>query len=164
MKESQLDPASIPAKPHFLFNTLNSIYALIDKGDADQASSMVLNLSHFLRYSLEHGATKRRVGQRGRRGKFVSHHRADSFVDRLTVVFSIAEDANEALVPSFVTALIENAIKHAIAQNEDGGIIRVTADADGDMLRVRVEDSGSGHRPSDSARQYPEQAWVAKCP
>ena len=49
--------------------------------------------------------------------------------------------------------LIENAIKHAIAQNEDGGIIRVTADADGDMLRVRVEDSGSGHRSSDSAQK-----------
>ena len=76
------------------------------------------------------------------------------FVDRLTVVFSIAEDANEALVPSFLLQpLIENAIKHAIAQNEDGGIIRVTADADGDMLRVWVEDSGSGHRSSDSAQK-----------
>ena len=58
VKESQLTLLRYQLNPHFLFNTLNSIYALIDKGDADQASGMVLNLSHFLRYSLEHGAER----------------------------------------------------------------------------------------------------------
>ena len=154
VKESQLTLLRYQLNPHFLFNTLNSIYALIDKGDADQASSMVLNLSHFLRYSLEHGAERSvELANEVDAANLYLTIEQTRFVDRLTVVFSIAEDANEALVPSFLLQpLIENAIKHAIAQNEDGGIIRVTADADGDMLRVRVEDSGSGHRPSDSAQ------------
>ncbi|NCF76041.1 MAG: sensor histidine kinase, partial [Proteobacteria bacterium] len=58
VKESQLTLLRYQLNPHFLFNTLNSIYALIDKGAADQASSMLLNLSHFLRYSLDHGADR----------------------------------------------------------------------------------------------------------
>ena len=137
MKESQLTLLRYQLNPHFLFNTLNSIYALIDKGDADQASSMVLNLSHFLRYSLEHGAERSvELANEVDVANLYLTIEQTRFVDRLTVVFSIAEDANEALVPSFLLQpLIENAIKHAIAQNEDGGIIRVTADADGDMLQ-----------------------------
>lgn len=155
VKESQLTLLRYQLNPHFLFNTLNSIYALIDKGAADQASTMLLNLSHFLRYSLEHGAERSvELSKEVEAANLYLTIEQTRFVDRLTVIFDIAEASNRALVPSFLLQpLIENAIKHAIAQNEQGGTIKVTAYADDSTLRVRVEDSGSGRQSSDAPGQ-----------
>lgn len=152
VKESQLTLLRYQLNPHFLFNTLNSIYALIDKGAADQASSMLLNLSHFLRYSLDHGADRSvKLSEEVDAANLYLTIEQTRFVDRLTVVFDIAEGSSRALVPSFLLQpLIENAIKHAIAQNEQGGTIKVTASADETILRVRVEDSGSGRQSPDA--------------
>lgn len=155
VKESQLTLLRYQLNPHFLFNTLNSIYALIDKGAADQASSMLLNLSHFLRYSLDHGADRSvELSEEVDAANLYLAIEQTRFVDRLAVDFDIAKDSSRALVPSFLLQpLIENAIKHAIAQNEQGGTIKITAYTDDALLRVRVEDSGSGRESSDPAGQ-----------
>ena len=119
VKESQLTLLRYQLNPHFLFNTLNSIYALIDKGAADQASTMLLNLSNFLRYSLEHGAERSvELSKEVEAANLYLTIEQIRFVDRLTVIFDIAEASKRALVPSFLLQpLIENAIKHAIAQS-----------------------------------------------
>ncbi len=155
VKESQLTLLRYQLNPHFLFNTLNSIYALIDKGDANQASAMLLNLSHFLRYSLDHGADRSvELSEEVDAANLYLSIEQTRFVDRLTVVFKIAEESSRALVPSFLLQpLIENAIKHAIALNEHGGTIMVTSDVDDAILRVRIEDSGSGQQSPDALAQ-----------
>ena len=155
VKESQLTLLRYQLNPHFLFNTLNSIYALIDKGAADQASSMLLNLSHFLRYSLDHGADRSvELSKEVDAANLYLAIEQTRFVDRLAVEFDISKDSSRALVPSFLLQpLIENAIKHAIAQNEQGGTIKITAYTDDMMLRVHVEDSGSGRESAGPAGQ-----------
>lgn len=155
VKESQLTLLRYQLNPHFLFNTLNSIYALIDKGAADQASSMLLNLSHFLRYSLDHGADRSvELSKEVDAANLYLAIEQTRFVDRLAVEFDISKDSSRALVPSFLLQpLIENAIKHAIAQNEQGGTIKITAYTDDMMLRVHVEDSGSGRESTGPAGQ-----------
>ena len=86
---------------------------------------MLLNLSHFLRYSLDHGADRSvKLSEEVDAANLYLTIEQTRFVDRLTVVFDIAEGSSRALVPSFLLQpLIENAIKHAIAQNEQGGTI-----------------------------------------
>ena len=145
VKESQLTLLRYQLNPHFLFNTLNSIYALIDQGEAERARTMLLNLSHFLRYSLEHGAEQSvpLAEEVDAANLYLSIEQA-RFADRLTVEFSITEEVRRALVPSFLLQpLIENAIKHAIAQSEEGGAIRVVAHREETTLRLAVEDSGA---------------------
>ena len=145
VKESQLTLLRYQLNPHFLFNTLNSIYALIDQGEAERARTMLLNLSHFLRYSLEHGAEQSvpLAEEVDAANLYLSIEQA-RFADRLTVEFSITEEVRRALVPSFLLQpLIENAVKHAIAQSEEGGAIRVVAHREETALLLAVEDSGA---------------------
>lgn len=151
VKEGQLTLLRYQLNPHFLFNTLNSIYALIDQGDGERASTMLLNLSQFLRYSLEHSANRSvPLAEEVNAAKLYLAIEQVRFSDRLTVEFDVDEAVNEALVPSFLLQpLIENAIKHAIAQAEEGGSIRIGGYAADDRLNLAVEDSGPDHRPDN---------------
>ncbi len=145
VKESQLTLLRYQLNPHFLFNTLNSIYALIDQGAAKRASSMLLNLSHFLRYSLDHGAEQSvPLSEEVHAANLYLSIEQARFADRLAVEFAITQEVQRALVPSFLLQpLIENAVKHAIAQSEDGGAIRVVAYREESALLLTIEDSGA---------------------
>jgi two-component system LytT family sensor kinase len=149
VKEGQLTLLRYQLNPHFLFNTLNSIYALIDQGAGERASTMLLNLSQFLRYSLEHSADRSvPLAEELNAAKLYLAIEQVRFADRLTVDFDVDETLSNAMVPSFLLQpLIENAIKHAIAQAEQGGSIRIGGHATNDKLNLTVEDSGPDHRP-----------------
>jgi LytS/YehU family sensor histidine kinase len=151
VKEGQLTLLRYQLNPHFLFNTLNSIYALIDQGAGERASAMLLNLSQFLRYSLEHGANRSvPLAEEVDAVKLYLAIEQVRFSDRLMVDFDVNEAVNDALVPSFLLQpLIENAIKHAIAQAEQGGSIRISGYATDDRLNLVVEDSGPDRRPDN---------------
>ncbi len=144
VKEGQLTLLRYQLNPHFLFNTLNSIYALISQGAAERASTMLLTLSQFLRYSLEH-STERNVPLADELDAARLYLAIEQvrFSDRLSVSYDVVESVGNALVPSFLLQpLIENAIKHAIAQAEQGGIIRISAQAKAGKIHLTIEDSG----------------------
>lgn len=149
VKEGQLTLLRYQLNPHFLFNTLNSIYALIDQGAAERASAMLLNLSQFLRYSLEHSADRSvPLADEVDAAKLYLAIEQVRFSDRLSVSFDVDESVSDALVPSFLLQpLIENAIKHGIAQAEQGGCIRICGSATNGRLNLTVEDSGSDYGP-----------------
>lgn len=146
VKEGQLTLLRYQLNPHFLFNTLNSIYALIDQGAAQRASAMLLNLSQFLRYSLEHSANSGvQLAEELDAAKLYLAIEQVRFADRLSVTFDVAASVGKALVPSFLLQpLIENAIKHAIAQAEQGGSIHISGQGLNGRLNLTVEDSGPG--------------------
>ena len=155
MKESQLTLLRYQLNPHFLFNTLNAIYALVNQGAAEHANSMLLNLSQFLRYSLEHGADRSVcLAKEIEAAKLYLAIEQARFTDRLSVDFDISPATANALVPSFLLQpLIENAIKHAIAQSESGGKIRIRARTAKAELLLSVEDSGAARVGVDAPRQ-----------
>lgn len=155
MKESQLTLLRYQLNPHFLFNTLNAIYALVNQGAAEHANSMLLNLSQFLRYSLEHGADRSvPLAKEIEAAKLYLAIEQARFTDRLSVDFDISPATANALVPSFLLQpLIENAIKHAIAQSESGGKIRILARTAKADLLLSVEDSGVATVETDARRQ-----------
>lgn len=132
--------------PHFLFNTLNALSTLILMKDNDTAEKMVNKLSDFLRYSLDKDPIKKvPLKQEVLALKLYLEIEKVRFEDRLNVHWDIADDSEDALVPSLILQpLIENAIKYAIARKQEGGIIWITSHLFGRDLLLEVKDNGPG--------------------
>ena len=144
-RNAQLALLRYQLNPHFLFNTLNSVNALVSKGDAVKATKMINKLSEFFRHSLRaEPETEVTVAEEVATTELYLDIEKTRFADRLTVEIRIAESAKSRLVPSMILQpLVENALKHAIGVSENGGQIRILAsEADSGALQVRVEDSG----------------------
>jgi two-component system, LytTR family, sensor kinase len=143
--EARLHTLQRQMQPHFLFNTLNTISALMHR-DVDAADAMIARLSDLLRMSLQ------RVGVQQVPLKeeldFLSKYleiEQTRFRDRLTVVFDIQADTLDALVPNLLLQpLVENAIKHGIGPRPTPGQIAVRARHNGAMLELDVQDNGVG--------------------
>ncbi len=103
--------------PHFMFNTLNSIAALISRREAERAEAMVENLADFLRAGLsldphEDIPLEKEIELQS---LYLSIEEL-RFPDRLKVEIDVPEDVRSALVPSLVTQpLVENVVRHAVA-------------------------------------------------
>ena len=144
-RNAQLALLRYQLNPHFLFNTLNSVNALVSKGDAGKATKMINKLSEFFRHSLRaEPETEVTVAEEVATTELYLDIEKTRFADRLTVEIRIAESAKSRLLPSMILQpLVENALKHAIGVSENGGQIRILAsEADSGALQVRVEDSG----------------------
>jgi len=143
--EARLHTLQRQMQPHFLFNTLNTISALMHR-DVDAADAMIARLSDLLRMSLQ------RVGMQEVPLKeeldFLSKYleiEQTRFRDRLTVVFDVEADTLHALVPNLLLQpLVENAIKHGIGTRPTPGQIAVRARINGAMLELDVQDNGVG--------------------
>jgi LytS/YehU family sensor histidine kinase len=131
-------------EPHFLFNALNTVAALIREGRADAAVQTVLQLSDFLRRTLS-GANQQEVSladevEFARRYLTIQRTR---FTDRLRLDFEVQDGLENAAVPNLILQpLVENAVKHGIAKRLEGGAVRVAASASGDTLDLYVANDG----------------------
>ena len=144
--EAQLKMLRYQLNPHFLFNTLNAISTLILEKDNSRAGEMLGKLSSFLRYSLDKDPMK----------KVSLEHEIDTlklyldiekvrFGDRLTVDYDIEDKAALAMLPSLIMQpLVENALKYAVAERIEGGIINIRARVFAGDLMLEVEDNGPG--------------------
>jgi signal transduction histidine kinase len=136
--------------PHFLFNTLANVQALVDAG-SPRASAVLRSLVAYLRAAVprldEPATTLGQELQLARAYLELMHMRMP---DRLQ--FSIeADEAALALrcPPLTLLTLVENAVRHGIDPSEDGGRIDLRIALDGARCRVRVSDSGVGLQPTD---------------
>lgn len=144
--EAQLKMLRYQLNPHFLFNTLNAISTLVLCEENKTANGMVTKLSDFLRYSLHTDPIKKvALKQEIKALSLYLDIERIRFEERLDVEWVIAEDAENALVPSLLLQpLIENAIKYAIATCNDGGKIKILAKTFGHDLLLEVSDNGPG--------------------
>ena len=145
-QEAQLKMLRYQLNPHFLFNTLNAISALVVGRSTANANTMIMQLSSFLRYSLENDPIKRvSLEQEVMALKLYLDIEKTRFTDRLELQFDIDPEANDVKIPSLLLQpLVENAIKYAIAPAEKGGKISVYAKLDGEHLIIEVKDTGPG--------------------
>jgi two-component system LytT family sensor kinase len=145
LAKSHLQVLKSQLQPHFLFNTLHSISALM-LTDVRAADKMMTRLSDLLRMNLENDAAQ--VTTLSRELEFVNGYleiEKVRFEDRLSVVLDIAPDTLDAQVPSLLLQpLVENAVKHGISSLPDGGEIRIGASHDDRDLYLRITDSGPG--------------------
>ncbi len=143
--EARLQSLEARIRPHFLFNTLNSISALIAK-DPVRAEQMVGRLATLLRTSLD---TSERPLIPVRDELLIVQSYLDiekaRFGDRLSAVLDVPSDLQDAKVPPMsIQSLVENAVKHGISQRLHGGEIRVGASTLNGDLHIEVRDSGPG--------------------
>ena len=143
--EAQLKTLQQQLHPHFLFNTLNAISALMHR-DVAAADRTLMRLSDLLRLTLE------RLGEQDVTldeeldflRKYLDIERT-RFADRLIVRFDIAPETLRAIVPTLLLQpLVENAIKHGVARKAGAGHIDVSARRDNDKLCIEIRDDGVG--------------------
>lgn len=145
-REAQLQMLRYQLNPHFLFNTFNAISSLVQLQENKKAQEMIQLLSEFLRHSLEQeGVENVSLEQELESLMLYLKIEKTRFEDRLTLEFDIDPRARQALVPSMILQpIIENSMKYAIADNEDGGTVRVSASVLEDDLLLEVSDTGPG--------------------
>lgn len=145
LAEAKLHALQSQLRPHFLFNTLNSIVALTGS-DPVRARRMIEQLAELLRVSL-----------RTEPGQLVTLEREISileqyldiermrFRDRLEVSIAVEPSVETADVPGFLLQpLVENGIKHGMRGSRRRGLIRIEARKEKDRLLIRIADNGPG--------------------
>ncbi len=144
--EAQLKMLRYQLNPHFLFNTLNAISSLVRDKDGTKANSMIVQLSNFLRYSLDNDPVRRvTLKEEMEALKLYLDIERTRFGDRLRVDFDIDPKAEIVRIPSLILQpLAENAIKYAIAPVEEGGTISVKARLFNDYVDIELNDTGPG--------------------
>jgi two-component system LytT family sensor kinase len=152
---AQLAMLRYQLNPHFLFNTLNSISTLVLLKQTERANAMLARLSSFLRYTLANEPTaKVTLAQEVETLKLYLEIEKMRFEDRLRPHFRIESETIGARLPSLLLQpLIENAIKYAVTPAENGADIWITANREGQAVRLEVADNGDGTGSEFAASQ-----------
>ena len=143
VKELELQTIKAHINPHFIFNSLNSIRALVDE-NPKRARAAVTELSNILRSSMH--TEKMETVAFEKELSIVKDYLALEnmrFEDRLKVVYEIDEDTLDQLVPPMMLqTLVENAIKHGISKQIQGGTVKVISDFKGEYHELVVQNTG----------------------
>lgn len=144
--QAQLQALKMQLQPHFLFNTLNSISSLVIKNPI-QAQTMIAKLGDFLRMTLDFNENQ--MVLLNEELQFLRSYldiEQTRFSDKLEVVFDVREDVLNAIVPHLaLQPIVENSVKHGIAQLTEGGKIEINAKKIGDKLQLQIKDNGKGN-------------------
>jgi LytS/YehU family sensor histidine kinase len=145
LAQSELHTLQMQIQPHFLFNTLNGIASLVHS-DAGRAEQMILRLSSLLRRTLKQdGSDLVRLAD--------EIHLAEDYLDiegmrlgsRMSLSWDIQPETRELLVPQFMfQLLIENGVKHGIANSRGQGWIEITSKLSEQVLKLEVRNSVNG--------------------
>ncbi|WP_086617837.1 sensor histidine kinase [Erythrobacter tepidarius] len=145
-KAAELRSLRYQVNPHFLFNTLNSLSALVMTGKVERAEKMIQTISRFYRHSLANEPT----ADVALRDEFDLQRlyldiEAVRFPKRLVCVFDLPRDLEDARVPGMILQpLVENSVKYAISAVARPVTIRLAAREEFDRLVITVSDDGPG--------------------
>lgn len=143
LSAAHLRALQMQLEPHFLFNTLNAITTLVELGRQEDAAEMLSHLNAILKSTLARD-TPEKVPL-SQELEIVENYLAIEqvrFADRLRVEMKVEREALDSLVPCFLLQpIVENAIRHGIANCEDVGVVEASARRDGDLLRLEIRDS-----------------------
>ncbi len=151
-KAAELRSLRYQVNPHFLFNTLNSLSALVMTGKGDAAERMIQALSGFYRRSLAGDpSADHELAQEVEQQRLYLEIEGVRFPERLRVVTDIPADLADACVPGMILQpLIENAVRYGVSPVSRPVTIRIAARRDGEELVMEVGDDGpGGSAPSD---------------
>ena len=154
LSHAQLQALKMQLHPHFLFNTLHSISALLSK-DVEAARKMITRLGDFLRLTLENSGSQEVTLQQEM--EFLSCYleiERIRFQNRLVTRIDLGDQTLDARVPNLILQpIVENAIRHGIAPRSTPGSIDISAKQLDGRLRLQVRDNGPGlpeHRTSQN--------------
>ncbi len=147
LAQAQLQALKMQLNPHFLFNTLNAVSALMHS-DPETADRMLVKLGSLLRLSLDQ-SREQETSLNKELAFLESYLEIEQlrFGDRLKVTIEVSKPLMEARVPTFLLQpLVENAIKHGLSDRASGGTINIRASVVGQRLCLDVEDDGPGDK------------------
>jgi signal transduction histidine kinase len=151
LAEAELRALRAQINPHFLFNTLNSIAALITE-DPAAAEETTTRLADVFRYALQ--ASEREHARLGDELAFLRSYleiERTRFGSRLRVEEAIEPGLDSVLVPSLLLQpVVENAVRHAVSARPEGAWVRIAARRDQDKLTLEVADDGPGMNGSET--------------
>ena len=143
MKETELAHLKSQLNPHFIFNALNSIRALVDEEPA-KSKKAITQLSNILRISL--------IGDKKKLTKFENEYNtvrdyleleSTRYEERLKIFFDIHPDSYDYLVPPLMLqTLVENGIKHGISNLKEGGTIKLKTFVEDGIMHIQIRNSG----------------------
>ena len=143
VKDAQLSALQAQINPHFLYNTLNSIYWAAKSGENDEAAAMTQDLSSLLRDAVN---TEETVVSVDRELEIACNYiriQKHRYRERLNVEFDIDSEVSELAIPKFtIQPLLENAIKYGIESSINGGVIFISINRDNDICVCQVMNEG----------------------
>ena len=160
VKELELKTIKSHINPHFIFNALNSIRALVDE-NPERARQAITELSNILRSSMK--AENTETASLEKELNIVKDYLALEhirFESRLRVEYQIDEDTlDQPVPPMMLQTLVENAIKHGISKRVDGGEIKIISDFRNGQHELTVRNTGhlNGSRNPDGFGLYSTQ-------
>jgi LytS/YehU family sensor histidine kinase len=143
LASAELQVLKMQLQPHFLFNTLNTIYNLVPI-NRKEAQGMITRLSNLLRFSLDHVTTDT-VTLRDELVFLMEYVQIEKvrFEERLRVENDIAPDTLQAELPNMILQpLVENAIRHGVGKKAAGGTIQISSRREDGRLILMVTDNG----------------------
>ncbi len=149
LARAHLEALRLEIQPHFLFNTLNSIAALIRMQANDKALDMLLGLGALMRATIDRPPDQ--LTPLSTEVEFVRQYldlQSARFGDRLDVRYSVTPESLSIPVPSFLLQpIVENALRHGISRKAGRSSLAITSEVVDDVLRVEVRDDGVGVPP-----------------
>ncbi|SEG64050.1 ATP-binding protein [Paenibacillus sp. UNC499MF] len=132
-------------KPHFLYNALNTIIALLPS-DPDKTTKLLLELSRYLRGSFDFQNRDQLVPLQKEMALVQSYLFLEKarFEERLQVDYHIRAEPNRLIPPLSIQPVVENAVRHGIMRRAEGGTIGITVEERDDGLLVEITDNGVG--------------------
>lgn len=142
--QSELEALQAQINPHFLFNTLNSIKAICDSGQVENASQMVQSLSSLMRYTLGHGKYLVPFSEELHILQTYLYLQNYRFEGRYTVTYDIEEEVLGLAIPRLsLQPLVENAIKHGLERSCEPGKLIITAKLIANQLMIYISNTGA---------------------
>jgi two-component system LytT family sensor kinase len=154
LTQAQLEALKMQLHPHFLFNTLHSISALVHT-NPDAADKMIARLGDFLRLTLENsGAAEVSLKKELEFLTCYLEIERVRFQDRLTTSLEVEPNTLDSPVPNLILQpIVENALRHGIAQSSAPGRVDISAKRENGSLRIEVRDNGPGLNGVTASRE-----------
>lgn len=145
LRETELSLIQAQINPHFLYNTLDAIVWLIESGKNDQAEMMVTSLSSYFRSFLSDGREIVTIAEETNHIRSYLEIQQVRYRDIMEYEINVDEDIEDYKLPKLtLQPLVENAIYHGLKPKRGKGKITVTGKTDGDMILLKVQDTGAG--------------------
>jgi len=147
LMEAELRALRAQISPHFVYNSLTAIASFV-RTDPDRARDLLVDFADFTRYSFRRLGEYTTLEDELRSIERYLLLEQARFGDRLRVILRIAPEVLAVSVPVLsLQPLVENAVRHGLADRAEGGTITILADDAGPEAQISIEDDGSGEDP-----------------
>lgn len=153
MVTTELNFLQAQIKPHFIYNTLNTVMAFC-RTDPEKAAELLDELGHYLRGKLNFSGTDQLIPLKKELDLVKSYLAIEKarFNERLSVIYNIEEDIKIDIPPLILQPIVENAVKHGIQPKRRGGNIEISIiKAPSDVI-IEIKDDGVGMTGEDVDR------------